>query len=61
MAYKITEECINCVVCVDECEQGAIHYDESIDLHVIDPDKCDDCGSCAEVCPVDCCVPIEEE
>ena len=57
MAYKITEECIACGACEPECPEGAIS--EGDPLYVIDASKCNDCGSCAEVCPVDCCVPEE--
>ncbi len=56
MAYKITEECINCGACLPECPTGAISYTDTI--HVIDADKCISCGTCAGVCPVG--APIEE-
>ncbi len=61
MAYKITEECISCGACEPECPNAAITEGETI--YVIDPDKCTECvGSfessrCAEVCPVDACLP----
>ncbi len=61
MAYKITEECISCGACEPECPNLAITEGETI--YVIDPDKCTECvGSfessrCAEVCPVDACLP----
>jgi ferredoxin len=61
MAYKITEECINCGACEPECPVNAISEGESI--FVIDPEKCVECvghfdtPQCASVCPVDCCVP----
>lgn len=51
MAYKISEECINCGVCVSECPVEAIA--ESGGIHVIDGEACIDCGACAEVCPTD--------
>jgi ferredoxin len=57
MAYKITEECIACGACEPECPEEAIS--EGDPIYVIDPSKCNDCASCAEVCPVDCCVPAE--
>ncbi|ODS38927.1 ferredoxin [Candidatus Altiarchaeales archaeon WOR_SM1_SCG] len=49
MAYKITEDCVSCGSCVDECPVGAIS--EGKGIYVIDPDKCTECGACAEVCP----------
>jgi ferredoxin len=57
MAYVITDECIACGACIPECPEGAISEG---DIYIIDPELCDDCGSCAEVCPVDCCRPEDE-
>ena len=50
MAYKISDECIACGTCIDECPVDAIAEG---DIYTIDADLCTDCGSCAEVCPVD--------
>ena len=64
MAYKITEDCISCGACEPECPNVAISEGET--TFVIDPDKCSECvGSykssrCAEVCPVEACVPDPE-
>jgi ferredoxin len=61
MATMITEECINCGVCEPECPNEAISEGE--ETFVIDPQLCTECvgfhetEQCAEVCPVDCCVP----
>jgi ferredoxin len=61
MAYKITDECINCGACEPECPNQAISAGD--DIYVIDPEKCTECvghhdsSQCAAVCPVDCCVP----
>ncbi len=61
MAYKITDECISCGACEPECLNEAITEGDTI--YDIDPAKCSECvGSfdspkCAEICPVDCCVP----
>jgi ferredoxin len=61
MAYKITEECINCGACEPECPNQAISAGDTV--YVIDFNKCTECvgsfeeSQCAAVCPVDCCVP----
>ncbi|HBG47688.1 MAG TPA: ferredoxin [Deltaproteobacteria bacterium] len=60
MALKITEDCVACGVCLPECPVNAISEG---DIYVIDPNACVECKGhfdtpkCAEVCPVDCCVP----
>ena len=61
MATMITEDCINCGVCLPECPNDAIS--EGVELFQIDPHLCSECvgfhdqEQCAAVCPVDCCVP----
>jgi ferredoxin len=56
MAYKITEECINCGACETDCPVEAISAGDY--RYVIDPDACIDCGACAESCPVG--APVQE-
>ena len=56
MTYMITDECIACAACESECEEGAIYEKEPI--FAVDAGKCSDCGTCAEVCPVDACVAV---
>lgn len=53
MAYKITDECIACGSCMDECPVEAISEG---DIYVIDAATCTDCGACAEQCPVEAIV-----
>ncbi|HHX54880.1 MAG TPA: 4Fe-4S binding protein [Clostridiales bacterium] len=49
MAYTITDECISCGACVDDCPVDAISEGE--DQYVIDADLCIDCGACESTCP----------
>ncbi len=64
MAYKITEECINCGACEPECPNQAITAGDEV--YIIDPAKCTECvghfdaSQCAAVCPVDACVPDDD-
>jgi ferredoxin len=61
MAYKITDDCISCGACEPECKNNAVSEGENI--YEIDPDKCTECvgnhesPKCAEVCPMNACVP----
>ncbi len=59
MSYSITDECIACGSCEEECPVKAISEGE--DKYVIDPDLCTDCGACADVCPVEAILPGEEK
>ena len=75
MAIIITDECINCGACEVECPNTAIYeggienQDQdpvSYDFYYIVTDKCTECigfheePQCAAVCPVECCVPDED-
>ena len=63
MAFKITEDCINCDVCEPECPNDAISMGPEI--YVINQDWCTECvghydePQCQVVCPVDC-IPHDE-
>jgi ferredoxin len=53
VAYKITEACLRCGVCISKCPAGAIIPGEQIEVEglilqpvSIDPRKCTDCGVC---------------
>ena len=60
MSLIITDECIACDACREECPNEAI--EEGDPIYIIDSDMCTECvGSfdepqCIEVCPVDCIV-----
>ncbi len=47
--YRITDECVSCGTCAEECPSNAISEGE--DTYQIDQDKCTQCGTCSEVCP----------
>jgi len=49
VAIKITEECLACGVCMDECPSGAIQ--EGDDIFSINADACTECGTCIDSCP----------
>lgn len=51
MAYIITDACVKCGACADQCPVEAIS--EGDDMYVIDADICVNCGSCADQCPVE--------
>ena len=51
MAYNITDACVSCGSCADQCPVEAIS--EGDGKFVIDADVCVSCGACAEQCPVE--------
>jgi ferredoxin len=46
--YVITDDCISCGTCADECAVGAIS--EGDGKYVIDTDTCAECGACTDAC-----------
>jgi len=66
MAVKITDSCINCGACIDECPTEAIvDEDENPngeDIYFVYEDKCVECvghhdePACAEACPTEGCI-----
>ena len=57
MADKISDDCLGCGACVEECPVNAIS--EKDGKYVINADECLDCGACAGVCPVEAPKPEE--
>lgn len=58
MSLMITDECISCDACREECPSEAIFEDEP--TYMIDSDRCCECvdeysePACIVVCPVEC-------
>jgi ferredoxin len=49
MTFKITEDCLACGVCTDECPSGAI---KGVTIfYTIDQETCTECGTCVTSCP----------
>jgi len=47
--HKISDECIACGSCLDQCPVDAIAEGTPYTIS----DACTDCGSCVDVCPVE--------
>lgn len=61
MALRITDQCINCDMCLAECPNIAIF--EGKKVYEIDVNRCTECvgfyenPTCIAVCPIDCIEP----
>ncbi|AXY57231.1 YfhL family 4Fe-4S dicluster ferredoxin [Acinetobacter chinensis] len=61
MALLITDQCINCDMCVAECPNQAIFEGEKV--YEIDAERCTECvgfyerQTCVDVCPIECILP----
>ena len=58
MAFVITEACLSCGTCEEQCPaeaivMGEVHYE-------IDREKCLECGSCAAQCPAEAIAEVDE-
>ena len=54
MAFKITDDCVSCGTCAEECPVEAIK--EGDGKFEIDENTCTGCGTCASVCPTEAIV-----
>lgn len=50
MAYVITDSCVSCGACAEQCPVSAIS--EGDGKYEICADCCVSCGACADQCPV---------
>ncbi|MBL1211846.1 MAG: 4Fe-4S dicluster domain-containing protein [Ignavibacteriae bacterium] len=63
MAYMITEQCINCYACCEDCPMNAITAGDYYKSSKINPMLCNECEgifefqACLEVCPINAIVP----
>lgn len=45
--------CTQCLKCVEACQRRALAVDAKLGFVLLDASKCNGCGDCAEVCPVE--------
>jgi ferredoxin len=60
MTYVVNDACIKCkyMDCVEVCPVDCFY--EGVNMLVINPDECIDCGVCEPECPVEAIVPDSE-
>ena len=51
MAHKISDACISCGSCAENCPIEAIS--EGSSQYEIDAEACIDCGACLDSCPIE--------
>ena len=61
MTYIVNEKCIKCKLmdCIEVCPVDCFY--EGVNMLVIKPDECIDCGVCEPECPVDAIKPDTED
>ena len=57
--YTVKGGCVLCLMCVYECQFGAISIKEDVST-VIDAEKCVGCGNCYKNCQTGAIVKLEE-
>ena len=64
MILKITDDCMSCGMCADECPTYAITPAErkgGYAQYQIDTDKCVGCMNCMDICPANAITKIREK
>lgn len=56
--FEISDSCIACGTCAENCPQGCI--DEG-DIYYIQPEHCLHCGNCFENCPAGAIIRLEDQ
>lgn len=61
MTYVVTDACIKCkyMDCVEVCPVDCFY--EGVNMLVISPDECIDCGVCEPECPAEAILPDTED
>ena len=59
MAFVITEECLSCGSCAEQCPAEAIYEGES--HFEINHEKCLSCGTCKAQCPAKAIIEVDDE
>jgi NADH:ubiquinone oxidoreductase subunit F (NADH-binding)/NADH:ubiquinone oxidoreductase subunit E len=52
ITYEITDDCIGCTLCAQDCPVDAIAF-KPHEKHVVDTELCIKCDGCRQVCPED--------
>ena len=70
MSVKITDICISCDACLDECPtESIVDNDENptgADIYYVNPETCTECigdndaPACADACPTEGCIVWDE-
>jgi NADH-quinone oxidoreductase subunit F len=55
--YEITDDCIGCTLCAQDCPVDAIAF-KPHEKHVVNHDLCIKCDGCKQVCPEDAVITI---
>ncbi|HBM96754.1 TPA: 4Fe-4S ferredoxin [bacterium UBP9_UBA11836] len=53
MPHVITDSCITCGSCAENCPVEAIHTADGESQYFINPEVCIDCGACKSCCGAD--------